>query len=67
MVWKRPSDVFGEQNIILYENIDASDVVQGISGNAYFTASIRAIAEKEDRIADNFITKEKNFAGCYMI
>lgn len=67
LIWKRPSDVFGENSVILYDSIDASDVVQGISGNAYFTASIRAIAEKEDRIADNFITREKNTAGIYMI
>lgn len=64
-VWKRPSEVFGEGNFKLYDNIDPSDIKQGDCGDCYFLSSLSSLAEYPDRIKRIFKNQELNTSGCY--
>lgn len=55
-VWKRPSEVFGEGNFYLYDNIDPSDIKQGDCGDCYFLSGLSSLAEYPERIKSIFIT-----------
>jgi hypothetical protein len=65
--WKRPQDVYGEGNYVIYDNPGPADVKQGRCGDCYFLASLSAIAETPDRIKKIFLTNEVNEAGCYAV
>jgi calpain-15 len=67
LVWKRPSEVYGDQEFKIYENIGPNDIKQGKCGDCYFLASLSALAEYPERIKNIFITKEVNEAGCYAV
>ena len=65
--WKRPQEVYGEGNFILYDQPRPNDILQGRCGDCYFLASLSAIAEYPDRIKKIFLTHEINIAGCYAV
>ena len=65
--WKRPEEVYGEGNYILYDSPGPNDIKQGRCGDCYFLASLSAIAEYPERIRRIFLTKETNKAGCYAV
>jgi len=66
-VWKRPSEVYGEGNFTLYENIDPSDIKQGKCGDCYFLSCLSSLAEFPKRIQDIFVNDFTNKAGCYAV
>ena len=65
--WKRPEEVYGKSNFILYDTPGPNDIKQGRLGNCYFLASLSAIAEKPGRIQKILLNDEVNEAGCYAI
>ena len=65
--WKRPHEMWGEGNFVLYDQIDMNDIQQGELGDCYFLSCLSALAENPDRIKAIFITKEVNDAGIYAV
>lgn len=65
--WRRPKDVYGEGNFVLYDKPDPCDIKQGKCGDCYFLSSLSSLAEYPDRIKRIFITKEVNDAGIYAV
>ena len=65
--WKRPEEIYGEGNFVLYENPGPNDIKQGRCGDCYFLASLSALAEYPARIKRIFRTQEVNAAGCYAV
>lgn len=55
-VWKRPSEVYGEGNYTLYDNIDPNDIKQGECGDCYFLSGLASLAEYPERIQRIFLT-----------
>ena len=66
-VWKRPQEIYGDGNFVLYDSPGPDDIKQGRCGDCYFLASLSAIAEFPERIEKIFITKTVNEAGCYAV
>jgi calpain-15 len=66
-VFKRPSEVYGEGNFGLYEEIEPHDIQQGGLGDCYFLSSLASLAEFPERVKRIFVTKEVNKAGCYAV
>ena len=64
-VWKRPSEVYGKKNFVVFKDISPNDIKQGYCGNCYFLSSIASLAESSDRVKAMFLTKEVNEAGIY--
>lgn len=64
-VWKRPSDVYKDGKITVYDQIHPTDIKQGYCGDCYFLSSISSLAENASRVKDIFLTKEINSAGIY--
>lgn len=67
MTWKRPSEVYGEDNFSLYNTVDPDDIKQGYAGDCYFLSSLASLAEFPERIKNIFKVKEVNKAGCYAV
>jgi len=67
LVWKRPSEVYGDGNFTLYDKIDPNDILQGDCGDCYFLSGLASLAEYPDRIKRIFLTQEINEAGCYAV
>jgi hypothetical protein len=65
--WKRPNEIYGVGNFVLYGTPGPLDIKQGRCGDCYYLASLSAIAEYPDRIQKILITKEVNEAGCYAV
>lgn len=65
--WKRPEDVYGRNNYVIYDSPGPNDITQGDCGDCYFLASLSALAEFPDRIKRIFLTTEVNDAGCYAV
>lgn len=66
-VWKRPSEVYGRGNYVLFDKIDPGDIKQGNCGDCYFLSSISSLAERPERIRKIFLQDEINEAGCYAV
>jgi len=60
LVWKRPEEVYGDGNFVLYNTIGPNDIKQGKCGDCYFLSSISSLAEYSDRVERIFITKKVN-------
>ena len=67
LTWKRPSEVYGEGNYVLYEEPGPNDIKQGKCGDCYFLSTLSSLAEYPDRIKKIFLTDETNAAGCYAV
>ena len=65
--WKRPNEVYGRHNFVIYDSPGPDDITQGKCGDCYFLASLSALAEYPDRIKRIFLTQEVNDAGCYAV
>ena len=65
--WKRPVEIYGPNNYVIYDQPGPCDIVQGSCGDCYYLSSLSAIAEYPERIKKIFITKEVNEAGCYAV
>ena len=65
--WKRPEEVYGRHNYVIYDVPGPSDITQGNCGDCYYLASLSALAENPDRIKRIFLTQEVNDAGCYAV
>ena len=65
--WKRPEQIYGDGNFVLWDTIGPNDITQGACGDCYYLSSLAALAEFPDRIKRIFITKEVNSAGCYAV
>lgn len=74
--WVRASEHFEE--LILYHDIEPDDVKQGNCDNCYILATLSGMAERDleadteggttgKTVAEIFITKEVNTAGCYAL
>jgi len=66
-VWRRPLDVYGEDNFHIFKGINPDDIKQGYCGDCYFLSAISALAEFPDRIEKIFETKDVNKAGLYAV
>ena len=76
--WRRATDHFKDLNCktLIFDGIDPTDIVQGKLANCYFLAALAGLAEDEpgkahlklgERVRDNYLTQQTNFAGCYAI
>lgn len=65
--WLRPSQIFGPDYAIFEGNIEFDDVRQGSIGNCYFMASISALTEVPQIIAEIFRMHEVSENGYYEI
>ena len=65
--WRRPSEVYGDGNFNLYENVDPNDIFQGYCGDCYYLSSLSSLSEFPERMKAIFLTKEINEAGCYAV
>lgn len=65
--WKRPSEVYGEANFKVFNQISADDIQQGHCGDCYFLSSLSSLAEEEARVKQVFLTQEVNPQGCYAV
>jgi len=76
--WRRAVDHFKDQGceMLVFDGIDPTDIVQGKLADCYFLAALAGLAEdapdKEhlrlgERIRDNFKVKKVNSAGIYAI
>ena len=63
--WKRPKDVYGKGNYVVYNEVTPTDINQGYCGNCYFLSALSSMAEIPQRVKNIFITKDINDAGCY--
>ena len=50
LVWKRPREVYGDDNYVVYKNIGPNDILQGKCGDCYFLSTLSSFAETPDRI-----------------
>lgn len=64
--WRRASDVYGAK-LSIFDQISATDIVQGFCGDCYFLSSISSLAEFPERVEKIFQTKQANEAGCYAL
>ena len=65
LTWKRPSEVYGDGNFVLYAEPGPNDIKQGKCGDCYFLSTLSSLAEYPERIKKIFLTDEVNAAGCY--
>ena len=65
--WLRPSQIFGPDYAIFEGNIEFDDVRQGSIGNCYFMASISALTEVPQIIAEIFRMHEVSENGYYEV
>ena len=59
-IWKRPSEIYGEGNFNLFNDIKPEDIKQGHCGNCYYLSCLSSLAEHPLRIFDIFVTKRVN-------
>ena len=43
--WKRPREVYGKGNFVIYNEITPTDIRQGYCGNCYFLSALSSMAE----------------------
>ncbi len=67
LTWKRPKEVYGEGNFVVYAEPGPNDIKQGKCGDCYFLSTLSSLAEYPDRIKKIFLTQEINDAGCYAV
>lgn len=68
VIWLRPDDIFGVNNYALFEgNIEFDDVRQGSIGNCYLMASLSALTEVPQIIAELFRQHEVQKNGYYEV
>jgi hypothetical protein len=67
IVWLRPTDIFGSEFAMFEDNIEFDDVRQGSIGNCYFMASISALTENPQIIAEIYRHHDVQGNGCYEI
>ena len=67
LTWKRPSEVYGEGNFVVYAEPGPNDIKQGKCGDCYFLSTLSSLAEYPERIKKIFLTREVNEAGCYAV
>ena len=68
IIWLRPAEIFGTEDYAVFEGkIEFDDVRQGAIGNCYFMASISALTETPQIIAEIFRHHEVQKSGCYEI
>ena len=65
--WKRPSEVYGEGNYVVFAEPGPNDIKQGKCGDCYYLSTLSSLAEYPDRIKKIFLTREANSAGCYAV
>ena len=64
-VWKRPSDVYGEGNFVVYDTPDPNDIQQGALGDCYFLSVLSMLAENPHRVRKLFAHHEILPEGIY--
>lgn len=67
IIWLRPQDIFGPEFALFEGQIEFDDVRQGSIGNSYFMASISALTECPQIIAEIFRVHDIQKNGCYEI
>lgn len=68
IIWLRPDEIFGAKNYALFEGkIEFDDVRQGSIGNCYLMASLSALTEVPEIIAELFRQHEVQENGCYEV
>ena len=67
LVWRRPRDVYGENNYTVFRNIGPNDIIQGKCGDCYFLSTLSSFAETPARIKKIFLNTEVNEAGIYAV
>jgi len=60
LTWKRPSEVYGEGNFVLYAEPGPNDIKQGKCGDCYYLSTLSSLAEYPGRIKKIFLTHEVN-------
>jgi len=67
--WKRPHQIpsIGKNPQVFYQNIDPSDIGQGLLGDCYFLSSLSVLAEHPDRIKKLFVSSLSNEWGVYAV
>ena len=64
--WKRPSEIFGHNKYLLFEDkIEISDIIQGTLNDCSFLASLGALSKYPNLIFQIFKTKTVNQNGLY--
>ena len=66
-VWKRPHEIFecDYNEIHLFDNIEPSDIAQGILGVCYLLSSLSVLAEYPTRLAPIYLNTKANKYGVY--
>ena len=54
--WKRPSEVYGAGNYVVYAEPGPNDIQQGKCGDCYFLSTLSSLAEYPERIKKIFLT-----------
>lgn len=67
IIWLRPNEIFGSEYALFEGNIEFDDVKQGSIGNCYFMASISALTEVPQIIAEIFRVHEVQTNGYYEV
>jgi len=67
IVWLRPKEIFGDAFAVFEGDIEFDDVRQGSIGNCYFMASISALTENPQIIAEIFRMHDIQENGYYEI
>lgn len=67
IVWLRPNEIFGPEYALFEGKIEFDDVRQGSIGNCYFMASISALTECPQIIAEIYRNHDIQANGCYEI
>ncbi len=67
IVWLRPEEIFGNEYALFEGKIEFDDVRQGSIGNCYFMASISALTECPQIIAEIFRVLDVQKNGCYEV
>ena len=65
--WKRPSEVYGEGNYVVFAEPGPNDIKQGKCGDCYYLSTLSSLAEYPERVKKIFLTSEANSAGCYAV
>jgi hypothetical protein len=65
-VWKRATEIFGQEIQLFSNGIEANDIQQGVLGTCYFLSALAALTEYPHIISDMlFKTKTVNERGIY--
>lgn len=64
--WRRVSEIYDNPQLFV-QGSDPADINQGQLGDCYFLAVLSSLCSDSEDIANLFVTKKINAAGCYMV